>query len=88
MAERIPIKVNPPLDIEVDGALVADALGLAPATFRQLMESGKITVLCERGTAEDQGLYRATFYHGKRRTRVVLDHLGNVVGDIESVERP
>ena len=77
MAERIPIKVNPPLDIEVDGALVADALGLAPATFRQLMESGKITVLCERGTGEDAGTWRASFYYGGRRARFVVDAQGN-----------
>ena len=87
MGERIPITVNPRVDIDIDGALIASTMDLDPATFRQLMESGKITLLCERGTGEDQGLYRASFHYGKRRTRVVLDHEGRVVGAIEKSER-
>ena len=65
--------------IEIDGALVARKLGLAPAAFRQLMEDRKVTVLCERGVGEDAGLYRATFYYRDRRFRAVLDPDGRVV---------
>ena len=65
--------------IEIDGDLVARKLGLQPAEFRQLMEDRKIAVLCERGVAEDAGLYRATFYHRERRFRAVLEAGGRIV---------
>ena len=39
--------------------------------------------LCERGTGEDAGLYRATFYHGTKRARVVVDRQGRFVGAVE-----
>ena len=65
--------------IEIDGALVARKLGLEPARFRQLMEHREVSVLCERGVAEDAGLYRATFYYRERRFRAVLDAGGRIV---------
>lgn len=65
--------------VEVDGALVARHLGLDVATFRQLMDQRRIAVLCERGTGEDAGRYRATFYHGERRVRIVVDASGRVL---------
>lgn len=74
---RIDVAVNP--EVEVDAALVADGLGLAVDEFRQLMEQRRISVLCERGTGEDAGLYRATFYHGQRRVRMVVDASGTPV---------
>lgn len=66
--------------VEVDGALVARHLGLDVATFRRLMDQRKISVLCERGTGEDVGLYRASFYLEGRRVRFVLDANGRVLG--------
>jgi hypothetical protein len=69
--------------IEIDGALVAGRLGLSLAEFRQLMEQRRIVVLCERGTGEDSGRYRATFYYDDRRTRLVVDREGRVVGSGE-----
>ena len=55
----------------------ADGEGIrAPAEFRQLMEDRKITVLCERGIGDDEGLYRASFYHEGRRVRLVVDGQG------------
>jgi hypothetical protein len=36
-------------------------------------------VLCERGTGEDAGLYRASFYHEGKRVRLVVDGDGNPV---------
>src|SRR5690606_29654939 len=71
---RIDIALNP--EVEIDAALVAEGLGLAVGEFRRLMEQRRITVLCERGTDEDAGLYRATFYHGQRRVRLGGDGRG------------
>lgn len=76
MARPIPIELNPSTTIEIDGAFVARGLDLAPAEFRQLMEDRKITVLCERGIGDDEGLYRASFYHEGRRVRLVVDGQG------------
>jgi len=71
--------VNDTPSLEIDGTLVASELGLDVAEFRQLMDDGKIAVLCERGTGEDAGLYRASFYHGTRRARFVVDASGRPV---------
>ena len=84
MAKTIPVRLGPADAIEIDGAAVAIALGLDPAAFRQLMEDRKIVQLCERGTGEDAGLYRATFYHQDRRARLVLDREGRILGGIET----
>lgn len=37
------------------------------------------TSLCERGTGQDAGLVRVTFYLGKRRLRLVVDADGCVL---------
>lgn len=79
MDRYIPIHFNPSRAVEIDGALVAHGLGLALGDFRQLMEDRKIVVLCELGTGEDAGLYRASFYHGGKRVRLVVDVEGNPV---------
>lgn len=65
--------------IDVDAALVAGHLGLEVPEFRQLMERRQITVLCERGVAEDVGTYRASFYYARRKVRLVLDRSGQVL---------
>ena len=89
MGDAIPLALTGRPDIEVDGALVADSLGLAVAEFRALMSDGKVRVLCERGTGEDAGLYRASFYHEGRRARIVVDAHGRVVEPPASVrDRP
>lgn len=75
-----PVQAPSPA-IEIDAALVAPGLGLAQAEFRQLMEQRRITVLCERGTGADAGRYRASFYYGERRVRLVVDRRGRVIGD-------
>ena len=48
-----------------------------------LMEQRRIAALCERGTGEDSGTYRATFYYEDRLTRLVVDREGQVVGSGE-----
>lgn len=65
--------------LEVDAALVAQCLELDVAEFRTLMDRRQISVLCERGTGEDAGRYRATFYHGRQRARLLLDAHGRVL---------
>jgi len=79
MGKAIPLELNLQRVIEIDGTLVARALGLEPAAFKQLMELRKIAVLCERGTGEDAGLYRASYYYQGKRARLVVDSAGNPV---------
>ena len=79
MRKRIAIELQSTPSIEVDGAMVAQGLGLEVDTFRRLMDERKITLLCERGVGEDEGLHRASFYHGKRRARFVVDSRGRPV---------
>ena len=84
MARRqIPAALFEPPSIEIEGAVVARALGLDLDVFRQLMADRKITVLCERGTGEDNGRYRASFYYGNRRVRLVVDQDGRVLSGPE-----
>ena len=80
----IPISLQPAQrgpSIEVDAARIAPGLGLDVTAFRQLMADRKVTVLCERGTGEDAGLWRASFYYGDRRVRLVVDAVGNVLAE-------
>lgn len=76
MPRSIPLALNPTRAVEIDGALVARGLGLEVEAFRKLMDDRKVTVLCERGTGEDEGLYRATFYYADKRVRLVVDGNG------------
>ena len=61
------------MPVEIDGALVAAALGLEVDRFRQLMDGQKIDLLCERGTGDDIGKLRVTFYYSGRRARFMFD---------------
>jgi hypothetical protein len=81
LGKSIPVDLNPTRAVEIDGTLVARGLGLPIEQFRQLMEDRKITLLCERGTGEDAGLYRASFYLDGKRVRLVVDGDGNPVVD-------
>lgn len=80
---RDPVSRTPAPSIEIDGALVAQHLGLDVATFRRLMDERRITMLCERGTGEDAGRFRATFYFEDRRLRLVVDANGRPVAPPE-----
>jgi len=77
MGNPIPIDLNPSRAVEIDGALVARGLGLSLEDFKRLMEQRKITLLCELGTGEDAGRYRASFYYEDKRVRLVVDAEGN-----------
>lgn len=74
--ESSPLEGTP---IEVDGEVVARGLDLDVAVFRLLMDAEKITVLCERGTGEDEGTWRVSFYHDGRRARFVVDAQGRIL---------
>lgn len=65
-------------EMEIDAGLIATGLGLEPAQVQALMQTGKITVLCERGTGEDLGCHRITFHHAGRRFRILIDASGRI----------
>ena len=71
-----------PISLEIEAALVANQLQLDVAEFRRLMEQRKIAVLCERGIGEDSGTYRASFYHGSRCARLVVDSDGRPIAAV------
>ena len=77
--KQIPVSLSDGPSIEIEGAIVARGLALEVDVFRHLMSDRKITVLCERGTGEDAGLFRASFYYGDRRVRLVVDASGNIL---------
>lgn len=79
MASEDAAQKPPRIDVDIDGALVAQGFGLEVETFRKLMAEGRIKVLCERGTGEDQGLYRASFYYGNTRVRLIAWPDGRIV---------
>lgn len=68
-----------PAQIDVEAADVASALGLTTARFRELMESGRIRTLSERGVGADSGSYRLSFWFGGRCYRRVTDAHGRVL---------
>lgn len=76
--------------IQVDATLVAEGLGIDPASVQERMREGKVTSLCERGIGEDEGRYRLTFFLGNRRFRLVVDKEGNVLqrSSIDFADRP
>ena len=73
--------MDSPISLDIDGALVAREIGLEVAEFRRLMDEGKVAVLCERGTGEDTGRYRASFYYAGKRARFILDETGRVLDE-------
>ncbi|WP_202844835.1 DUF6522 family protein [Luteimonas saliphila] len=76
-------------EVEIDAALVAGGFGLDVDVFRQLMDERRIAVLCERGTGEDAGRWRASFYRGATRVRMVVEPDGTLVpGGYEVAEMP
>lgn len=63
----------------VDAAIIAEGLGIEPAQVLTAMRERRITSLCERGIAEDEGRSRLTFYFGRRRLRLIVDDIGNIL---------
>jgi hypothetical protein len=65
--------------VQVDAAVVAEGLGIALPLFREEMQAGRITSVCERGIDADQGRHRITFFSAHRRFRLVVDQNGTIV---------
>ena len=83
----IPVVLHDEM-IEIDSRVVAEGLGVEPSEVEPLRRTGEITSLCERGTGEDAGLVRVTFYLGKRRVRLVLDGDGTVRPQVSAADHP
>ena len=64
--------------MEIDARVIGAGLGLEPAQVQALMQAEKISLLCERGTGEDHGCHRITFYHAGRRFRILIDTAGRI----------
>ena len=65
--------------IEIDARIVAEGPGIAPEDVEPGRLAGTVTTLCERGTGEDAGLPRVTFYLGKQCLRLLVDAHGAVL---------
>lgn len=65
--------------VDVDARLVAEGLGLPPQDVPAMVADRRIATLCERGTGEDAGLYRFTFWFGQKRFRLTTDASGQPI---------
>ena len=65
--------------VEVDARPMPSAMSLAPDQVPAMVGDRRIATLCERGTGEDAGLFRFTFYFGTQRFRLVTDSSGQPV---------
>ena len=65
--------------VQIDAAIVAEGLGLAPSLLQEEMRAGRITSLAERGTDADNGRHRLTFFSAHRRFRLVVDTEGAII---------
>lgn len=66
-------------DITVDAAVLAELLDLAAPDIPDLLRTGSITSLCERGVGEHAGQFRLTFFHGSRRARLSVNGDGHIL---------
>lgn len=87
-SEATPAGVRNAATIEIDARIVAEGLGIAPQEVEPARQAGTITTLCERGTGEDAGWVRATFYYGKRRLRLLVDAEGQVLQQPPGPDQP
>jgi len=65
--------------IQIDARTLGEGLGLEPDSIPDLLRQGAITSRCERGTDDDEGRYRMSFFHQGRRFRVVIDDAGRIL---------
>jgi hypothetical protein len=73
---RIAFDGDDPL---VDARLVAQAFSLTPERVMAGLRDGSITTMTERGTGEDAGRWRLTFFHDNCRMRLIVDETGTVL---------
>jgi len=64
---------------QIDASVLAAGLGLEASRVPELLRSGAITSRCERGTNEDEGRYRLSFFYAGRRLRLITDASGRVL---------
>jgi hypothetical protein len=76
--------------VQIDAAIVAAELRLDPAAMPALLRAGAVTSVCERGTGEDAGRHRLTFFFASRRCRLVVDSAGRIIqrSSIDFGDRP
>lgn len=65
--------------VHVDAQLIASDLGLEPERVLEAMRAGRLTAICEQGVDQDAGRVRLTFYHERRRVRLIVDQSGHVL---------
>ncbi|AWM86568.1 DUF6522 family protein [Microvirga sp. 17 mud 1-3] len=65
--------------VQVDASLLAEQFDLEPSSVIDLLRRGEITSRYERGTGEDEGRHRLTFFHGSRRLRLIVDGTGQIL---------
>lgn len=63
----------------VDTVILGELLALAPEEVPELMRTGTITSVCERGIDEHDGQYRLSFFHKNRRVRLSIDGSGRIL---------
>lgn len=66
-------------DFAVDATLIGELLRLPPAQVQELMRSGEITSVSERGEGADAGRSRLSFFYEGRTGRVVIDATGRII---------
>jgi len=65
--------------IEIEASVIAEGLHLPLPLLRQQMRAGRITSLSERGTGDDAGRHRLTFFSEHSRFRIVVDERGAII---------
>jgi hypothetical protein len=63
----------------VAAEMLAEALLLPPAEVSGLLRSRAITTQSEEGVGDDEGRWRLSFSHGRRRLRLVVDGAGTLI---------
>lgn len=65
--------------IEVDASVIAEGLDLSLPQLQRQMRAGRVTSRSERGTGEDAGRHRLSFFSEHRRFRVIVDERGAII---------
>ncbi|MGH8227175.1 MAG: DUF6522 family protein [Steroidobacteraceae bacterium] len=65
--------------IRVDAEVIAEGLGIAASEVLEALRTGRVTSKLEKGSEEDEGRYRLTFFGESGRFQVVVDARGRVL---------
>lgn len=57
---------------QVEAELIAEGFGLTQDEVSRRMRDGRMTSRCEKGTGEDEGRWRLTFFSEGRTLRLTL----------------